>query len=68
MRRRAHQNLPDRRGAEMPAAGRVGGDEDVSEAKRLVFQAFDALLDEGDAALDRIARFVKDNTVHKVAT
>jgi hypothetical protein len=23
--------------------------------------------DEGDAALDRIARFVKDNTVHTVA-
>ncbi len=27
-----------------------------------VFQAFAALLDEGDAALDRAARFVKDNT------
>ena len=33
-----------------------------------VFQAFAALLDEGDAALNRAARFVKDNTVQKAGT
>jgi hypothetical protein len=32
-----------------------------------VFQAFAALLDEGDAALNRAARFVKDNTAQKAA-
>ena len=34
---------------------------------REVFQAFAALLDEGDAALNRAARFVKDNTVQRAA-
>jgi hypothetical protein len=32
-----------------------------------VFQAFAALLDEGDAALNRAARFVRDNTAQKAA-
>jgi acetyl esterase/lipase len=40
---------------------------DITPGVPHVFQAFAALLDEGDAALDRIARFVKDNTVHTVA-
>jgi epsilon-lactone hydrolase len=40
---------------------------DITPGVPHVFQAFAALLDEGDAALNRIARFVKDNTLHKVA-
>jgi epsilon-lactone hydrolase len=32
-----------------------------------VFQAFAALLEEGDAALDRAARFVQDQTARKAA-
>jgi epsilon-lactone hydrolase len=40
---------------------------DITPGVPHVFQAFAGLLDEGDAALDRIARFVKDNTVRKVA-
>ena len=32
-----------------------------------VFQAFAALLDEGDAALNRAARFISDNTAQKAA-
>jgi acetyl esterase/lipase len=39
---------------------------DVTPGVPHVFQAFAALLDEGDAALDRIVRFVKDNTAQKV--
>jgi acetyl esterase/lipase len=39
---------------------------DVTPGVPHVFQAFAALLDEGDAALDRIARFVKDHTAQKV--
>jgi monoterpene epsilon-lactone hydrolase len=35
---------------------------DITPGVPHVFQAFAALLDEGDAALNRIARFVKDNT------
>jgi epsilon-lactone hydrolase len=35
---------------------------DITPGVPHVFQAFDALLEEGDAALDRVARFVKDNT------
>jgi hypothetical protein len=31
-----------------------------------VFQAFSALLDEGDAALNRAARFIQDNTAQLV--
>jgi acetyl esterase/lipase len=54
-------------------AGKAAADDvavilDITPGVPHVFQAFAALLDEGDAALDRIARFVKDNTVHKVAT
>src|SRR3984893_4077707 len=40
---------------------------DITPGLPHVFQAFAALLDEGDAALDRAARFVKDNTAQKVA-
>jgi acetyl esterase/lipase len=39
---------------------------DITPGVPHVFQAFAALLDEGDAALDRVARFVKDNTVQKI--
>jgi acetyl esterase/lipase len=35
---------------------------DITPGVPHVFQAFVALLEEGDAALNRIARFVKDNT------
>jgi acetyl esterase/lipase len=35
---------------------------DITPGVPHVFQAFAALLDEGDAALNRAARFVKDNT------
>jgi epsilon-lactone hydrolase len=35
---------------------------DITPGVPHVFQAFAALLDEGAAALNRIARFVKDNT------
>ncbi|HEX3514529.1 MAG TPA: alpha/beta hydrolase [Trebonia sp.] len=53
-------------------AGKAAADDvavtlDITPGVPHVFQAFAALLDEADAALDRIARFVKDNTVHKVA-
>ena len=40
---------------------------DITPGVPHVFQAFDALLEEGNAALDRVARFVKDNTAQKVA-
>ena len=40
---------------------------DITPGVPHVFQAFAALLDEGDAALNRAARFVKDNTVQKAA-
>ena len=40
---------------------------DITPGVPHVFQAFAALLDEGDAALNRAARFVKDNTAQQVA-
>jgi epsilon-lactone hydrolase len=41
---------------------------DITPGVPHVFQAFAALLDEGDAALNRAAQFVKDNTTaHKAA-
>jgi epsilon-lactone hydrolase len=40
---------------------------DVTPGVPHVFQAFAGLLDEGDAALDRAARFVADNTSAKAA-
>ena len=53
-------------------AGKAAADDvavilDITPGVPHVFQAFAGLLDEGDAALDRIARFVKDNAVHKIA-
>ncbi len=41
---------------------------DITPGVPHVFQAFAALLDEGDAALNRAARFVKDNTTAAPAT
>ena len=38
---------------------------DITPGVPHVFQAFAALLDEGDAALNRAARFVRDNTAPK---
>jgi epsilon-lactone hydrolase len=40
---------------------------DVTPGVPHVFQAFAALLDEGDAALSRAARFVEDNTAQRAA-
>lgn len=40
---------------------------DITPGVPHVFQAFAALLDEADAALNRAARFVKDNTTQKTA-
>ncbi len=40
---------------------------DITPGVPHVFQAFAALLDEGDTALNRAARFVKDNTTQKAA-
>jgi epsilon-lactone hydrolase len=40
---------------------------DITPGVPHVFQAFAALLDEADAALNRAARFVKDNTTQKAA-
>ena len=40
---------------------------DITPGVPHVFQAFAGLLDEGDAALNRAARFVKDNTTQKAA-
>jgi acetyl esterase/lipase len=40
---------------------------DITPGVPHVFQAFAALLDEGDAALNRAARFVSDNTAQKDA-
>jgi epsilon-lactone hydrolase len=40
---------------------------DITPGVPHVFQAFAALLDEGDAALNRAARFVQDNTTQKAA-
>ena len=41
---------------------------DITPGVPHVFQAFAALLDEGDAALNRVARFVQDNTTYKAAS
>jgi acetyl esterase/lipase len=40
---------------------------DITPGVPHVFQAFAALLDEGDAALNRAARFARDNTTQKAA-
>ncbi|HEY0719338.1 MAG TPA: alpha/beta hydrolase [Streptosporangiaceae bacterium] len=40
---------------------------DITPGVPHVFQAFAALLDEGDTALDRAARFIKDQTTRKAA-
>ncbi|MGB6455217.1 MAG: alpha/beta hydrolase [Streptosporangiaceae bacterium] len=40
---------------------------DITPGVPHVFQAFDALLEDGDSGLNRVARFVKDNTAQKVA-
>jgi epsilon-lactone hydrolase len=40
---------------------------DITPGVPHVFQAFAAILDEADAALNRAARFVKDNTTQKAA-
>ena len=40
---------------------------DITPGVPHVFQAFAGLLDEGDAALNRAARFVRDNTAQKAA-
>ena len=40
---------------------------DITPGVPHVFQAFAALLDEGDAALNRAARFINDNTTQKIA-
>ena len=53
-------------------AGKAAADDvavilDITPGVPHVFQAFAALLDEGDAALDRATRFVRDNTTQKAA-
>ena len=40
---------------------------DITPGVPHVFQAFAALLDEADAALDRAARFINDNTTQQIA-
>jgi acetyl esterase/lipase len=40
---------------------------DITPGVPHVFQAFAAVLDEGDAALNRVARFVRDNTAERAA-
>ena len=40
---------------------------DITPGVPHVFQAFAALLEEGDAALNRAARFVNDNTTQQAA-
>ena len=40
---------------------------DITPGVPHVFQAFAGILDEGDAALNRVARFVRDNTAQKAA-
>jgi monoterpene epsilon-lactone hydrolase len=39
---------------------------DITPGVPHVFQAFAALLDEGDAALNRAARFIQDNTAQAI--
>ena len=48
------------------AADNVAVTLDITPGVPHVFQAF-AALDEGDAALNRAARFIQDNTTHKAA-
>jgi len=40
---------------------------DITPGIPHVFHAFAAFLDEGDAALNRAARFIQDNTAQKAA-
>jgi monoterpene epsilon-lactone hydrolase len=40
---------------------------DITPGVPHVFQAFAGILDEGDAALNRVARFIQDNTAQKAA-
>jgi acetyl esterase/lipase len=49
------------------AADNVAVILDITPGVPHVFQAFAALLDEGDAALNRAARFIQDNTAQKAA-
>jgi len=49
------------------AADDVAVTLDITPGVPHVFQAFAGLLDEGDAALDRAARFVTDNTAQQAA-
>lgn len=49
------------------AADDVAVTLDITPGVPHVFQAFAGLLDEGDAALSRIARFVSDHTAQKAA-
>jgi acetyl esterase/lipase len=49
------------------AADNVAVILDITPGVPHVFQAFAALLDEGDAALNRAARFIRDNTAQKAA-
>jgi len=49
------------------AADNVAVILDITPGVPHVFQAFAALLDEGDAALNRAARFIRDNSVQKTA-
>ena len=53
--------------AEKAAADDVAVILDITPGVPHVFQAFAGLLDEAEAALDRVARFVKDNTPQKAA-
>ena len=49
------------------AADDVAVTLDITPGVPHVFQAFGGILDEGDAALNRAARFIQDNTAHKAA-
>jgi monoterpene epsilon-lactone hydrolase len=49
------------------AADDVAVTLDITPGVPHVFQAFAEILDEGDAALNRAARFIEDNTPHKAA-
>ncbi len=49
------------------AADDVAVTLDITPGVPHVFQAFAALLEEGDAALNRAARFIRDNTARQVA-
>ena len=49
------------------AADDVAVTLDITPGVPHVFQAFAGILDEGDTALNRVARFVADNTAQKVS-